>query len=88
MKLEENVFYHCFNQGNNKEKIFFKNKNYNYFLNKVKKYWLSHLDIIAYCLMPNHFHFLVIPKKEYSEEKFKKDYISNSIRLAIFCINK
>jgi len=72
MNLEENVLYHYFNQGNNQVKIFFANKNYNYLLNKVKKYCLPHLDIIAFCLMPNHFHFLVIPKQEYSEEKFKR----------------
>ena len=59
-----NVLYHVFNQGNNKQKIFFKQRNYYYFKNLIRKHLLPHADLIAYCLMPNHFHWLLMPKGE------------------------
>jgi len=59
MQFSEGSFYHIFNRGNNKQKIFFQERNYNYFLEKFKKYILPNASILAWCLMPNHFHFLV-----------------------------
>ncbi len=59
MKFLENETYHVFNRGNNKQNIFFSDENYNYFLTKIKRYIKPHCDILAYCLMPNHFHLLI-----------------------------
>lgn len=59
MQLLKNEIYHIYNQGNNKARIFFQERNYDYFLSLVEKFILSYSDILAYCLMPNHFHFLV-----------------------------
>ena len=55
--------YHVFNRGNNKENLFYKEKNYGYFLEKYKKYAPPWLDTFAYCLLPNHFHLLVRVKQ-------------------------
>ena len=38
--------------------------NYLFFLEKFKKHILPFADILAYCLMPNHFHIMVQVKKE------------------------
>ena len=62
MKFIANQVYHIFNQGNNKQQIFFQNRNYDYFLFKMEKHLLPYVDVIAYCLMPNHFHWLVRTK--------------------------
>lgn len=62
MPFESNRVYHIFNQGNNKQNIFFLEKNYLYFLQKMRQYISPHVDFIAYCLMPNHFHWLVRTK--------------------------
>ncbi|MEO6539737.1 MAG: hypothetical protein ABIN74_02055 [Ferruginibacter sp.] len=59
MQFEQSNLYHIYNRGNNKQTIFFTRDNYIYFLNKVKKYILPNCDILAWCLMPNHFHFLI-----------------------------
>jgi putative transposase len=59
MDLEPDYLYHIYNQGNNKQKIFFNTNNYLFFLNKVRTYILPYADIVAYCLMPNHFHLMV-----------------------------
>jgi len=63
MHFEEGYIYHIYNQGNNRQKIFFKEENYLFFLRKVRKYILPHCDILAWCLMPNHFHLMVLINK-------------------------
>lgn len=59
MEFFDNEVYHIYNRGNNRQPIFFKPDNYLYFLKKVRKFILPTCDILAYCLMPNHFHFLI-----------------------------
>ncbi len=59
MQFQEDYLYHLFNQGNNRQKIFFNRENYLYFLKKIKEYILPYTDILAWCLMPNHFHLMV-----------------------------
>lgn len=59
MNFEEGHLYHLFNQGNNREQIFYSRENYLFFLNKIKHQILPHADILAWCLMPNHFHLLI-----------------------------
>jgi putative transposase len=60
MQLRKGFLYHMYNQGNNRNRVFFKKDNYLFFLRKVKTYILPYADIIAWCLMPNHFHFMVL----------------------------
>ena len=59
MNFEPDQLYHIFNQGNNRQQIFFSRENYVFFLNKIEKYILPFSDILAWCLMPNHFHIMV-----------------------------
>ena len=59
MQFEIDNIYHIYNQGNNKQLIFHSDENYHYFLKLYRKFVLPHADLLAYCLMPNHFHFLV-----------------------------
>lgn len=64
MDLEQGKLYHIFNQGNNHRKIFFERDNYLFFLKKLNTYILPYADVLAWCLMPNHFHLLVLVKNE------------------------
>ena len=59
MKFIPEHVYHVYNQGNNKEKIFFENFQYNYFLQLYQSYIIPHYETLCWCLMPNHFHFMV-----------------------------
>ncbi|MGJ3234393.1 transposase [Marivirga sp.] len=59
MKLIADQLYHVYNQGNNKEDIFKDEYDYLNFLKKIRKHILPVSDILAYCLMPNHYHFLI-----------------------------
>jgi len=54
--LPENI-YHVYNQGNNHIQLFLKDDDYKYFLSLFKSYVLPHCEVLAWCLMPNHFHF-------------------------------
>lgn len=57
--LEETHYYHIFNRGNNKQDIFNEEDNYFYFLKLTKKYILPIANVYCYCLLKNHFHFLI-----------------------------
>ena len=60
MNLIPNEFYHIYNRGNNKQKIFFSDANYLFFLKKIRDQLSPVCKIISYCLMPNHFHFIIM----------------------------
>jgi len=59
MIFTQGNIYHVYNQGNNRQKIFFRKENYRYFREKLKTHILPYADVLAYCLMPNHFHLMV-----------------------------
>ncbi|MEI8274239.1 MAG: hypothetical protein WCG08_16625 [Paludibacter sp.] len=62
MNFESGNLYHIYNQGNNRQQLFFSRENYLFFLKKIKKHILPHADILAWCLMPNHFHLMIYVK--------------------------
>lgn len=52
--------YHVFNRGNHREAIFGDDLDRRYFLRKLDEYAVrDDITIIAYCLMPNHYHLLL-----------------------------
>ena len=57
MEFYKDQIFHIYNQGNNKQTVFFSDENYKYFLWKMRAYLLPFGDLISYCLMPNHFHW-------------------------------
>ncbi len=63
MQFQKGYIYHIYNQGNNRQKIFFNRENYLFFLRKIRTYILPYGDILAWCLMPNHFHLMVLVRE-------------------------
>ena len=59
-KYQPGCYYHFYNRGRSRLSIFKEPDNYLFVLKKAKRY-LREFDLamIAYCLMPNHYHFLV-----------------------------
>ena len=75
-----NQYYHVFNRGVEKRDIFIDDQDFTVFLGLLKKYltgensnkknrhsfssFQENISLIAYCLMPNHFHLLLHQKKK------------------------
>lgn len=57
--LEVGGFYHIYNHAVGDEQLFVSDKNYLHFLGLFNKYLTGFVDVYAYCLMPNHFHFII-----------------------------
>jgi REP element-mobilizing transposase RayT len=63
--IEPDTFYHIYNRGINSCSIFQNEQNRLFFLSKFSHYLNEICEVYTYCLMPNHFHFLVkIKSKE------------------------
>jgi REP element-mobilizing transposase RayT len=71
-KMEADKFYHVLSRGNNKENLFYKPENYEFFLRRFDQYLSAFLNTYAFCLLPNHFHMLVQVK---SDEEVQAKYI-------------
>ncbi|MDF7817451.1 hypothetical protein P1X15_07590 [Runella sp. MFBS21] len=63
-KLETETYYHIYNRGINGETIFKQEYNYSYFLQKYAYYIAPIGETYAYCLLKNHFHFLIKTRSE------------------------
>lgn len=57
MHFEPEALYHIYNRSN--EIIFHSRDNYLYFLSKIRQQISPFSNILAWVLMPNHFHFLI-----------------------------
>lgn len=57
--LEHGSYYHIYNRGINSDILFKENKNYEYFLQLYERHINPIAETYAWCLMKNHFHFLV-----------------------------
>ena len=66
-RFTEGNFFHVYNRSVDRKPLFKNEGNYSFFLNKFDKYLSPVLDIYAYSLLVNHFHFLVSVKKNLLE---------------------
>lgn len=67
------MVYHVLNRANGREKIFKKQKDYQAFekiLHEAKEKYP--MRILAFCLMPNHWHFVLYPEKGEDLSKFMR----------------
>lgn len=66
-----NHYYHIYNRGVGRGLIFFNSANYEHCLNLIDRYHRKYkAAVIALCLMPNHYHFLLRQDTDQSLSKF------------------
>lgn len=73
--------YHVYNHATGDDDFFRCNENYRYFLEKYQQHILPIADTYAYCLLPNHFHFMIKIK---SEKLLKKYFLNRKQNLRGF----
>ena len=85
-KYFANTYHHVYNRGVNKNRIFFDEKDYLFFLKKLNKYRTTYeIKVLSYCLMPNHFHLFL---KQTRDELTIGKFISNLLNSHTKAINK
>lgn len=57
--FEEDKYYHVYNQTVSNRPLFTTQENYRYFLEKFDVYLSAWIEMEAWCLMGNHYHFLL-----------------------------
>jgi putative transposase len=75
-KLIPHQTYHVYNRAIGDELLFQSDENYRFFLKQYRKYIFSVADTFAYCLMPNHFHFLLRVK---GDEQLLLSFIAKAV---------
>ena len=85
-KIEFGQYYHIYNRGNNGDANFFDEENYRYFLSLYLKYIHPVTDTFCWCLLKNHFHFL-IRIKEFDEINIDQLNYSTNIKINIEKVN-
>ena len=79
--LRENCIYHVLNRGNGKQKVFHKEQDYKAFVDLMKEAETHYsVKIFAYCLMPNHFHIILMPLKGEELSKWMQWLMTSHVR--------
>jgi len=77
MEFLPGEIYHVYNQGNNGQTVFFNTDNYLLFIKKMQTCLSMDCDLLAWCLMPNHFHWMIKVSDNYpvsfNNSEHKKD---------------
>ena len=63
--FEPGHYYHIYNRAVGSDKLFYLPKNYHYFFKILKEGPAKFFDIIAFCLLPNHFHLIIKTKEKF-----------------------
>lgn len=69
--FQPNMPYHIYNRGNRKSDIFIDDRDYKRFIKRLKEYKEDYdINLLCFCLLPNHFHFLLKAPNESSITSF------------------
>lgn len=58
-KIEQSYYYHIYNRGIDSMTLFRNDWNKEHFIRLMKRHLYEKVSILCYCLMKNHFHFVV-----------------------------
>jgi putative transposase len=83
MRFQADNLYHIYNRGNGQQTIFLGDRDYLSFLEYIRRFIAPYCDVLAWCLMPNHFHLLLNTTKESTIEKKSGGLILQQITYGI-----
>ena len=67
----DSLFLHYFNRGVNRMPIVFEAENYAYLIRLMYRFLSSYkVELVAYCLMPNHYHIFLEELEENQGSRF------------------
>ena len=85
MNFQKDFLYHIYNQANADFRLFKDESDYERFLKKLIRWIQPNCDVLAYCLMPNHYHLMVRANKISVEKRklglIEMNSLSNGIRI-------
>jgi putative transposase len=75
-------YFHVYNRGVNHASIFFCERNYQNFLERIKKSLrqIEKINVVTYCLMPNHFHLILYQLEEDGLSKFMSQVCNGYVK--------
>jgi len=79
--LADGLIYHIVNRGNGRQEVFHKDHDYLSFVELLKNALQRYpVRLYAYCLMPNHFHLLLVPEIAEDLSKFMQWFMTSHVR--------
>jgi len=79
--LTDRSVYHVINRGNGGQVVFHKDKDYEAFISIMEEAKVHyHVNVFAYCLMPNHFHMVLMPDKAEDLSKMMQWLMTSHVR--------
>ena len=61
--MQRDTFTTCITAETTRKQVFFNRENYLFFLEKFRVHIRPHADVLGWCLMPNHFHWMFAVKQ-------------------------
>jgi len=79
--LVDSSVYHVINRGNGGQVVFHKGKDYEAFIGIMEEAKVNYsVKVFAYCLMPNHFHMVLMPDKAEHLSKMMQWVMTSHVR--------
>lgn len=79
--LVDGSVYHIINRGNGGQVVFRKDTDYEAFIDIMKEAKIQYsINIFAYCLMPNHFHIVLMPHQAQNLSKWMQWLMTSHVR--------
>jgi len=79
--LADGLNYHIINKGNGSQQVFHNDGDYRAFVDLMAEARERHpVKLMAWCLMPNHFHLLVSPERADDLSKWMQWFMTSHVR--------